>query len=311
MSGNARGASSAFCLLFRLGQLKPSDEDVQKLLDHSDSPFIRAVRESPGPPCCAAAAPERRACLCNLRACMLSFDTRRNGDAAEQCALHVLVALCSMPPSYANPSPPTAVWWQGAPDCLPHADLSASRPARSLPPQAEADFLLKCLCAGGRDAPQHPCRHSQQRQRPAKGMPSEPQGSQPPTVISRSLRCLFSLPCCRRGASQASAGVLAGAPRDAVANGAAGVPRLSGVAALLAAGLFVPAVRGEPAAGLGLAAVLHQGHGGAAPLHLHCACAPFLCAFACLRPQVAERYRLNAVRGSRMHCPIYLLTHLA
>lgn len=50
MSGNARGASSAFCLLFRLGQLKPSDEDVQKLLDHSDSPFIRAVRASPEPP---------------------------------------------------------------------------------------------------------------------------------------------------------------------------------------------------------------------------------------------------------------------
>ena len=43
MSGNARGASSAFCLLLRMGQLKPTDEEVQKLLDHSDSPFIRAV----------------------------------------------------------------------------------------------------------------------------------------------------------------------------------------------------------------------------------------------------------------------------
>lgn len=43
MSGNARGASSAFCLLYRLGQLKPTDEDVQSMLDHSDSPFIRAL----------------------------------------------------------------------------------------------------------------------------------------------------------------------------------------------------------------------------------------------------------------------------
>lgn len=48
MSGNARGASSAFCLLYRLGQLKPSDEEVQKFLDHSDSPFIRAVSHSVG-----------------------------------------------------------------------------------------------------------------------------------------------------------------------------------------------------------------------------------------------------------------------
>ena len=43
MSGNARGATSAFCLLVRLGQLKPTDEQVQQLLDHTDSPYIRAV----------------------------------------------------------------------------------------------------------------------------------------------------------------------------------------------------------------------------------------------------------------------------
>lgn len=43
MSGNARGASSAFCLLFRLGQLKPTEDQVQELLDHGDSPYIRAV----------------------------------------------------------------------------------------------------------------------------------------------------------------------------------------------------------------------------------------------------------------------------
>ena len=43
MSGNARGASSAFCLLFRLAQLQPSEDQVQELLDHGDSPYIRAV----------------------------------------------------------------------------------------------------------------------------------------------------------------------------------------------------------------------------------------------------------------------------
>lgn len=47
MSGNARGATSAFCLLVRLGQLKPTDEQVQQLLDHTDSPYIRAVGAAP------------------------------------------------------------------------------------------------------------------------------------------------------------------------------------------------------------------------------------------------------------------------
>ncbi len=43
MSGNARGASSAFCLLFRLAQLQPTEDQVQELIDHGDSPYIRAV----------------------------------------------------------------------------------------------------------------------------------------------------------------------------------------------------------------------------------------------------------------------------
>ena len=43
LSGNARGPSSAFCLLYRLGQLKPSAEHVREMLDHQDSPYIRAL----------------------------------------------------------------------------------------------------------------------------------------------------------------------------------------------------------------------------------------------------------------------------
>ncbi|GAB4814832.1 hypothetical protein N2152v2_001878 [Parachlorella kessleri] len=43
MSGNARGPSSAFCLLYRLGQLKPTPQQIRMMLDHKDSPYIRAV----------------------------------------------------------------------------------------------------------------------------------------------------------------------------------------------------------------------------------------------------------------------------
>ncbi|KAL0035088.1 hypothetical protein WJX79_010871 [Trebouxia sp. C0005] len=43
MSGNARGASSAFGLLYRLCQLQPSEEQVDALLTHEDSPYIRAI----------------------------------------------------------------------------------------------------------------------------------------------------------------------------------------------------------------------------------------------------------------------------
>jgi PRP38 family len=60
MSGNARGATSAFCLLVRLGQLKPTDEQVQQLLDHTDSPYIRAVGA-----CCSAPS----ACIAKQQAC--------------------------------------------------------------------------------------------------------------------------------------------------------------------------------------------------------------------------------------------------
>ena len=47
MGGNARGATSAYCLLLRLGQLNPTDEQVQQMLDHTDSTYIRAVGASP------------------------------------------------------------------------------------------------------------------------------------------------------------------------------------------------------------------------------------------------------------------------
>ena len=45
MSGNARGPSTAFCLVYRLGELKPTVKQVKDLIDHSDSPYIRAVGE--------------------------------------------------------------------------------------------------------------------------------------------------------------------------------------------------------------------------------------------------------------------------
>ncbi len=44
MSGNARGPSSAFCLMHRLAALKISSKEVKDLLEHADSPYIRAVR---------------------------------------------------------------------------------------------------------------------------------------------------------------------------------------------------------------------------------------------------------------------------
>ncbi|GIL42841.1 hypothetical protein Vafri_697 [Volvox africanus] len=43
MSGNARGASSAFCLLHRLFTLKLNAKQIKDMLDHRDSPYIRAV----------------------------------------------------------------------------------------------------------------------------------------------------------------------------------------------------------------------------------------------------------------------------
>jgi len=43
MSGNARGASTCFCLLYKLFTMKISEQYVRKLLDHGDSPYIRVV----------------------------------------------------------------------------------------------------------------------------------------------------------------------------------------------------------------------------------------------------------------------------
>ena len=44
MAGRAsRGASSAFCLLHRLGELAPNSNQIKLMLDHGDSPYIRAV----------------------------------------------------------------------------------------------------------------------------------------------------------------------------------------------------------------------------------------------------------------------------
>lgn len=43
MSGNARGPSTAFNLLFRLCQLRPSTAQVRQMLDSRDSPYIRAL----------------------------------------------------------------------------------------------------------------------------------------------------------------------------------------------------------------------------------------------------------------------------
>ena len=55
MSGNARGASSAFCLLYRLAQIQPSEEQVEALLTHEDSCYIRAVgRRLSAVPCISA-----------------------------------------------------------------------------------------------------------------------------------------------------------------------------------------------------------------------------------------------------------------
>lgn len=43
LAGNARGPSTAFCLLYRLFELKPTEEEVQATITHEDSPYIRAV----------------------------------------------------------------------------------------------------------------------------------------------------------------------------------------------------------------------------------------------------------------------------
>ena len=43
MSGNARGASTGFCILFRFCEKELSDKEIWHLLRHGDSPYIRAI----------------------------------------------------------------------------------------------------------------------------------------------------------------------------------------------------------------------------------------------------------------------------
>jgi len=43
MCGNARGASSGFCLLFRLAEMCLTDKQITHLVTHGDSPFIRVI----------------------------------------------------------------------------------------------------------------------------------------------------------------------------------------------------------------------------------------------------------------------------
>ncbi|KDD76047.1 PRP38 family protein [Helicosporidium sp. ATCC 50920] len=43
MSGNARGPTTAFNLLYRLCQLRPTHGEIRMMLDHKDSPYIRAI----------------------------------------------------------------------------------------------------------------------------------------------------------------------------------------------------------------------------------------------------------------------------
>jgi pre-mRNA-splicing factor 38B len=43
MSGNVRGPSTAFCLLYRLFELKPTEEQIRDTITCKDSPYIRAV----------------------------------------------------------------------------------------------------------------------------------------------------------------------------------------------------------------------------------------------------------------------------
>jgi len=43
MTGNCRGPSTAFCLLYKLFTMKFSAKQMKALLDHGDSPYIRAI----------------------------------------------------------------------------------------------------------------------------------------------------------------------------------------------------------------------------------------------------------------------------
>lgn len=45
MTGNCRGPSTAFCLLYKFFIMKLTVKQMHGLLNHSDSPYIRAVRK--------------------------------------------------------------------------------------------------------------------------------------------------------------------------------------------------------------------------------------------------------------------------
>jgi len=46
MTGNCRGPSSAFCLLYKFFTMKLTVKQMHGLLKHPDSPYIRAVSQS-------------------------------------------------------------------------------------------------------------------------------------------------------------------------------------------------------------------------------------------------------------------------
>lgn len=46
MSGNVRGPSTAFCLLYRLFEIKLTEDQVVDTITCKDSPYIRAVRST-------------------------------------------------------------------------------------------------------------------------------------------------------------------------------------------------------------------------------------------------------------------------
>ena len=66
MSGNARGPSTAFCILHALFVMKLTPRQVRTLLQHPDSPYIRAVRR-PAPTRVPARSMRARAPACGSR----------------------------------------------------------------------------------------------------------------------------------------------------------------------------------------------------------------------------------------------------
>lgn len=58
MSGNVRGPSTAFCLLYRLFELKLTEDQVVETITCKDSPYIRAVRN-------------RKRNICQWKSCLI------------------------------------------------------------------------------------------------------------------------------------------------------------------------------------------------------------------------------------------------